>query len=203
MSSVLPRYYDTEGVLMERTSKEFKFNDVLDEIELYCYPCQYLGDSWQDEQLDFEIISCERNKNNHVVFSIKVSSSECNVNNISEQSIYAMCLKYFQWNSRSASTRTLIVTYNDDLTNFKGHRWYDTHSFEIMSVEPLYGNKWCVVICYEAEDILDTIEVAQAFDREFKCHVQVTMHLNHAQYQMIEDMLEQKGLSINVESFKE
>ena len=188
---------------MERTSKEFKFIDILDEIELYCDPCQYVGETWHDEQVDFEIMHFERNKNNHIVFSIKVSSSDCNVNNIAEQSIYAMCLKYFQWNSRTASTRTLIVTYNDDLTNFKGHRWYDAHSYELMSVSPLYGNKWFLVIRYEADELLDTFEVAQAFDREFKNQVQVTMKLNHAEYQMIEDMFEQKGLNINVESYKE
>lgn len=187
---------------MEATSKEFKFNDILDEIELYCDPCQYLGDSWQDEQLDFEILSCERNANKHIVFGVKVSSSERNVNNIAEQSIYTMCLKYFQWNTRAASTRTLVVSYNGDLTNFVGHRWCDTYSFEILKVEPVYGNKWLVIICYEADEILDTLDVAQAFDREFKCQVQVTMKLNHAEYRMIEDMFEQKGLSINIESFK-
>lgn len=188
---------------METTSKEFKFNDILDEIELYCDPCQYVGESWHDEQLDFEILSCERNKNNHIVFSVKISSSECNVDNIAEQSIYAMCLKYFQWNSRAASTRTLIVSYNNDLTNFKGHKWHNVYSYELVSVSPSYGNKWCIVIRYEAEELLDTLEVAQAFDHEFKCQVQVTMKLNHAEYQMIEDMFEQKGLSIDVESFEE
>ena len=149
---------------MERTSKEFKFNDILDEIELYCDPCQYVGESWHDEQLDFEITHFERNKNNHIVFSIKVSSSECNVDNIAEQSIYVMCLKYFQWNSRAASTRTLVVSYNKDLTNFKGHKWHDVYSYELVSVSPLYGNKWFVIVRYEAEELLDTLAVAQAFD---------------------------------------
>lgn len=192
---------------MERTTKEFKFIDVLDEIELYCDPCQYVGETWQDEQLDFEILSCERNANNHVVFSVKVSSSECNVENIAEQLIFIICSKYFHWNSRAASMRTLIVTYNGDLTNFKGHKWQDSfaepYSYELVSVSPLYGNKWCIVIGYEAEELLDTLDVAKAFDREFKCQVQVTMKLNHAEYRMIEDMIEQKGLSINIESFKE
>lgn len=192
---------------MERTSKEFKFIDVLDEIELYCDPCQYVGETWHDEQSDFEITACERNKNNHIVFSVKVTSDECNVNNISEQSIYATCVKYFQWNSRSASTRTLIVSYNGDLTSFIGHRWQDSYaepvSYELISVSPSYGNKWCVVIRYEAEELLDTLTVAQAFDREFKCHVQVTMHLNHAQYRMVEDMFNQKGLNIAIESLEE
>lgn len=192
---------------MERTSKEFKFNDVLDEIELYCDPCQYVGQTWHDEQADFEILSCERNTNNHVVFSIKVSSSECNVNNIAEQSIYATCVKYFQWNSRAVSTRTLIVSYNGDLTNFKGHKWRDSFeescSYVIEAVSPLPGNKWCLVIHYYANGILDTLSIAQAFDDEFKCQVHVTMKLNHAEYRMIEDMFEQKGLSINVESSEE
>lgn len=188
---------------MERTSKEFKFNDILDEIELYCDPCQYVGETWHDEQFDFEILSCERNTNNHVVFSVKVSSSECNVENVAEQLIFILCSKYFQWNSRAASTRTLIVSFNEDLTIYKGHRWYDTHSFEIMSVEPLYANKWCIVICYEADEILDTLDVAQAFEREFKRQVQVTMHLNHAQSRMVENMFNQKGLNITVESLEE
>ena len=188
---------------MERTSKEFKFNDILDEIELYCDPCQYVGESWHDEQLDFEITHFERNKNNHIVFSIKVSSSECNVDNIAEQSIYVMCLKYFQWNSRAASTRTLVVSYNKDLTNFKGHKWHDVYSYELVSVSPLYGNKWFVIVRYEAEELLDTLAVAQAFDYEFKCKVQVTVNLNNAMLHVIEDMCTQKGIDLSVESFKE
>lgn len=190
---------------MEITSKEFKFNDILDEIELYCDPCQYVGETWQDGQLDFEITHFERNKNNHIVFSVKISSSECNVDNIAEQSIYTMCLKYFQWNTRDASTRTLIVSYNGDLTNFKGHKWQDSfaESYTLVSVSPLYGNKWLVIICYEADELLDTLTIAGSFDYEFKCQVQVTMKLNHAEYRMIEDMLEQKGLSIDIKSLEE
>lgn len=191
---------------MERTSKEFKFNDILDEIELYCDPCQYLGDSWQDEQLDFEIISCERNKNNHVVFSVKASSSKCNVNNISEQSIYVACVKYFRWNTRDASTRTLIVSYNGDLTSFQGHNWQDSfaesYSYTLVSVSPLYGNKWLVIICYEADELLDTLNVARAFDYEFNCPEEVTLNLNNAMLHMIEDMCAQKGLNPNVKTFK-
>lgn len=187
---------------METTSKEYKFIDTLDEIELYCDPCQYLGDSWQDEQLNFEILSCERNANNHVVFSIKVSSSERNVNNIAEQLIFILCSKYFQWNTRAASTRTLVVSYNSDLTNFVGHRWCDTYSFEILKVEPVYGNKWLVIICYEADEILDTLDVARAFDYEFNCPEEVTLNLNNAMLHMIEDMCAQKGLNLNVKTFK-
>lgn len=188
---------------MERTTKEFKFVDVLDEIEMYCDPCLYIGDSWNTAQFNFEIVACERDANKHNVFSVIVSSDERNVNNIADATVFAECKTYFQHYTTAASMQTLIVSYNDDLTNFKGHKWHDTYSYELITASPLYGNKWGLAIKYEANEILDTDIVVGAFNREFKCPMSITMKLNHAELNMLQDMLRQNGFDVDIESIEE
>lgn len=102
-------------------------------------------------------------------------------------------------------TQQLIVTCNEDLHSFEGYRWQDsdTLSLELALVTAMANEKWIVDIRYEAKHVLDTLDIARAFKREFNCPMRVEMLMSHAMYQQIIDILASNGLEPDVLSIEE
>ena len=191
---------------MERTTKTFQFIDNLNEITLrYTEPSQHIGECWEIGELQFEIENCKFNS--HLQFSVTVSSDKRNINNIAEASIWDICLEHIKLEDESYAntfTQQLVVTYNGDLHPFEGYRWQDN---DTLSLELIIGTaveeKWIVDIRYKAKHVLDTLDIAHAFKREFNCPMRVEMLMTHAMYQQMIDMCVSNGFKPDVLSIEE
>lgn len=192
---------------MEMTSKTFEFIDNLNEIKLhYTEPSQHVGECWKVGELQFEITDCKFN--NHLQFSVTVSSDSRNINNIAEASIWDICLEHIKLEDKSYAntfTQQLIVTYNEDLHSFEGYRWQDndTLSLELALVTAMANEKWIIDIRYETKHVLDTLDIARAFKREFNCPMRVEMLMTHAMYRQITDICTSNGFKLDILSIEE
>ena len=192
---------------MERTNKTFEFVDNLNEISLhYTEPSQHVGECWDVGELQFEITDCRFNS--HLQFSVTVSSDKRNINDIAEASIWDICLEHIQLEDKSYAntyTQQLVVTYNGDLHPFEGYRWQDsdTLSLELVIGTAMENEKWIVDVKYKARHMLDTLDIARAFKREFNCPMRIEMLASHAMYQQIIDMCASNGFKPDIVSIEE